>query len=174
MQSCLEHDWSEYFVAQDVAQAYEALYTNVDGIGDAWASMWTQIATTLQGNTGVLGFELINEPWVGDQYKDPALLLPWPSPTNGDRVKLQPAYDRINKAVREVDDDVLIFFAGSTFGDLGSGFTHPPGGSEYANRSVLSYHYVSAPLYDFSRYSIIYLLFCHLTKTQAYFRVRDY
>ena len=38
-----------------------------------------------------------------------------------DRINLQPAYDRVNTAVREVDDEVLIFFAGVTWGDTGAG-----------------------------------------------------
>ena len=43
-------------------------------------------------------------------------------------------YDRIAKAVRAVDDDRLIFFAGVTWDDFGVGFSHPPGGAEYAER----------------------------------------
>lgn len=82
---------------------------------------------------------------VGDLYLDPLIMVPRPNPHNADRLKLQPAYDRINAAVRAVDQDVLIFFAGVTWDDLGSGFTAAPGGAEYANRSVLAFHYYDPP-----------------------------
>lgn len=53
--------------------------------------------------------------------------------------------DRISTAVRAVDDSRLIFFAGVTWGNVGPGFTAPPGGMEFANRSVLAFHYYSPP-----------------------------
>jgi len=48
-------------------------------------------------------------------------------------------------AVREVSPDVLIFFAGVTADDLGPGFTAAPGGAQFANRSVLAYHFYKPP-----------------------------
>jgi endoglycosylceramidase len=70
------------------------------------------------------------------------------NPSNADRSRLQPAYDRINTAVRQFDEDVLIFFAGVTWDDVGPGFTAPPGGDDFANRSVLAYHYYEPPQAD--------------------------
>jgi hypothetical protein len=49
------------------------------------------------------------------------------------------------QAVRRVDDEALLFFAGVTWGDFGPGFTAAPGGDDYANRSVLAYHYYHPP-----------------------------
>ena len=51
---------------------------------------------------------------------------------------------------------MLLFFGGTTWDDLGVGFTAPPGGGAYANRSVVAYHYyappqISAP-FQFSAY----------------------
>eukprot|EP00440_Ansanella_granifera_P001647 gb/GFBE01001775.1/.p1 GENE.gb/GFBE01001775.1/~~gb/GFBE01001775.1/.p1 ORF type:complete len:271 (+),score=45.53 gb/GFBE01001775.1/:1-813(+) len=74
-------------------------------------------------------------------FQNPDLVLPWPSPGNADRARLQPAYDRLSKAIRKADEDVLIFFAGINWDDWGPGFTAAPGGDEFANRSVLAYHY---------------------------------
>jgi len=54
-------------------------------------------------------------------------------------------YDKINSAVRAVDPEALIFFAGVTWDDLGAGFTAAPGGAAFANRSVLAYHYYPPP-----------------------------
>jgi endoglycosylceramidase len=32
-----------------------------------------------------------------------------------------------------------------TWDDLGVGFTHPPGGAQWANKSVLAYHFYMPP-----------------------------
>ena len=71
--------------------------------------------------------------------------MPWPSPTNADRTRLQPAYDRASDAIRREDAGRLLFFAGVTWDDAGPGFSAPPGGDEFANRSVLAYHYYQPP-----------------------------
>merc|ERR1711959_836666 len=47
------------------ANSYEALYTNVDGMGDAWAAMWAYVARRFRGRPEVLGLELMNEPFAG-------------------------------------------------------------------------------------------------------------
>ena len=91
------------------------------------------------------GLELINEPFAGDLYRDPLLMVPFPNPASADRVNLQPAYDRVSAAVRAADADALVFFAGVTWGDLGAGFSAAPGGSAHANKSVLAYHYYPPP-----------------------------
>jgi len=135
--------WHEGTMA--ASRGYQALYENANGTLDAWAAMWAHVAARFKGRPEVLGLELINEPFAGNFYRHPSLMPPRPNPWNADKVNLQPAYDRINTAVREVNDEVLIFFAGVTFGDLGAGFTHAPGGDNYANRSVLAYHYYNPP-----------------------------
>ena len=44
-----------------------------------------------------------------------------------------------------LDPQVLLFIAGITWGDRGSGFTAAPGGAAYANRTVVTYHYYIPP-----------------------------
>ena len=65
-------------------------------------------------------------------------------PGVADRVKLQPMYDQINTEIRKHDQDRLIFFESVTWEVTGLGekigFTHAPGGEEFANRSVLAFH----------------------------------
>lgn len=64
-------------------------------------------------------------------------------------MNLEPAYDIIQKAIREVDQNHAIFFEGVTWDFFDVGFSKTPGGTEYQNRSVLSYHYYEPP--DFSK-----------------------
>ena len=42
----------------------------------AWAAFWTRLATEFKDNEYVLGYELINEPWAGDVFAHPELLIP--------------------------------------------------------------------------------------------------
>ena len=92
--------------------------------------------------------------FVGDFYSNTTnetnwmeslLMIPYPNPSNADATNLQPLFDKVNAAVRAVDDDVLLFFAGIIWDNYGAGFTAPPGGPAYANRSVLTYHYYDPP-----------------------------
>lgn len=147
-QACKSHDWSKYYLSYDSAVAWESLYTNRNQTLDALAKVWGYIARYFKGNANILGMELLNEPFAGDIYAHPLLLVPWPNPYNADRKRLQPVYDRINAEIRQYDTERLLFFAGVTWDDAGPGFDHPPGGPAYANRSVLSYHYYQPPQFN--------------------------
>ena len=72
--------------------------------------------------------------------QDPTLLIPGVA----DRQVLQPLYDRVNTEIRLYDTEHLVFFEAVTWEIVGIGealgFTHPPGGEEFRNRSVLSFH----------------------------------
>jgi endoglycosylceramidase len=98
--------------------------------------MWGVVAERFADRGEVLGYELLNEPFMGDFYRDPLIAVPHPNPRNADAKRLQPAYDRLNAKIRSHDDDTLVFFAGVTWDDAGPGFSAPPGGEEYADRSV--------------------------------------
>jgi len=60
-------------------------------------------------------------------------------------MNLGPVYEVLSKAIRQHDDEHCIFFEGVTWDDFGVGFNSVPGGDEYRNRSVLSYHYYIPP-----------------------------
>ena len=44
----------------------------------------------------------MNEPWAGNIYDEPELLVPGAT----DKQKLQPLYDQVNDAIRETDTEV--------------------------------------------------------------------
>jgi len=146
-QACDSHKHGPSFGEStfEAAQAYQGLWDNWNGTRDAFAAMWAKVAARFKGRPEVVGLNIFNEPFAGDFYHHPTIMLPWPSPTNADRVNLQPTYDRVNAAVRAVDEETLLFIAGVTWGDLGSGFTAAPGGSSYSNRTVMTYHYYKPP-----------------------------
>jgi endoglycosylceramidase len=143
---CSAISWGEYYFAKATARAYQNFYQNRDGIRDHFVGYWKRLAMEFKSVEHVIGYEIMNEPWVGDFYADPSLIIPGVA----EKKLLEPFYNVVNEGIREVDRDSLIFFEGVTFDDfISSGFTAAPGGSEFGNQSVLSYHYYYVP--NFSR-----------------------
>ena len=125
---------------------------------------------------------------VGNWWHDPLLMVPGVA----DRENLEPMYNNLNTAIRQVDNKHIIWFESVTWDDfipVGMsydcdpvvfhhkdyfmfvlfvsfgflcisfvpsmfthrwflGFTQPPGGSAFADRSGLSYHYYSLPNFN--------------------------
>jgi endoglycosylceramidase len=138
---CARHEWPLYYFTEATATAFQSLYDNKDGIRDDFARFWTFIAKQYGKIPNVLGYEIINEPFAGDIFHHPELILPGIA----DKKNLQPFYEHISQAIRQVDNATLIFFEPTTWSDFGSGFDRVPGGSDYRNRTVLSYHYYTPP-----------------------------
>lgn len=138
--ACSRHPWQNYQLAHSAVVAYQRLYTHAP-LRAAYAAFLQEIARRFKGNQAVLGLEIINEPFAGDVYKDPALFLPGVA----DKVNLAPFYDEVAAAVRVADPSASIFFESVTWDDIVCGFDHVPGGSEFSSRSVLSYHYYRPP-----------------------------
>jgi aryl-phospho-beta-D-glucosidase BglC (GH1 family) len=86
--------------AKESAAAFETLYMNVDGLGDAWARMWARVAARFKGADQILGLELLNEPFAGNLHSNPLIMIPWPNPWNADRMRLQPAYGHAPDSTR--------------------------------------------------------------------------
>lgn len=135
------NNWSEFYLSESTSSAIGALYDNKYGLRDKFVRYWQKLASTFGNSSYIIGYELMNEPFAGDVYEDPLLLIPGVA----DRVKLQPLYDLVNDAIREIDDKHLILFQGVTWEvvvPIGEeyGFQHAPGGQQYSNRSVLTWH----------------------------------
>lgn len=138
--ACYQNSWAGYQASAAANVAYEALYTDSQLL-TAWSNMWTYVTKYFKGNPAVLGLELINEPWVGNAFADPLLMIPGVA----DKERLQPAYEVLQKSIRQEDAERLIFFAGVTWDDFGAGFTQAPGGPEWSNTSVFAFHYYEPP-----------------------------
>eukprot|EP00045_Choanoeca_perplexa_P006291 m.53458 g.53458 ORF g.53458 m.53458 type:complete len:485 (-) comp13565_c0_seq2:83-1537(-) len=136
-----DRPWAENELAEASGEAYQDLYDNHNGMRDDFVAFWTETARQFKGKK-VLGFELINEPFAGDVYKNPLLFLPGEAGSKN----LMPLYDATIPAILAVDPERLVFYEPVTWGMifnntyLGSGFTHVPGGPQNAKNSVLSFH----------------------------------
>ena len=138
---CARHPWSSYYVSEASSTAWQALFSNKDGLLDAWGAMWHTVVSVFKGDTHVLGIEAINEPFAGDVLHDPLLL----EPVLADRVNLERAYASVARQVWDADPSRLFFFAPVTWANLGSGFQSAPAGEANANRSVLVFHHYERP-----------------------------
>ncbi|EGG17200.1 hypothetical protein DFA_08187 [Cavenderia fasciculata] len=138
LEQCLSKEFAQYYFSDQVGAAFQSLYDNVDGILDEFVKYWQLLATTFVDSNTVIGYEIINEPWGGDVYKDPLLLVDL---GHADRVNLAPLYNTINRAIRDIDDQHCVMFEKSLVDVYDSQFTPgTPGGIEYNNRQILSYH----------------------------------
>ena len=108
-------------------------YTNGNGLLDSFATFWQTLATTFANRSAVLGYELLNEPALPQLIDIAELGLI-------DRVFLTPMYQRLHEVIRQVDDKHILFFEPCVADLLETGLTEGPGGAEYNNRQVFSYH----------------------------------
>ena len=135
--------WADGYLTQAAGRTFQQLYDNVNGARRYFEEFWRTVANSFNSYDSVLGYEIINEPWCGDIYSNPEYLLPGIA----GRTNLQPLYGAINDVIREVDNVSIVFYEPVTWGVVfngsvsGTGFTEVPGGSLYANRSALSFHY---------------------------------
>mmetsp|Transcript_21345 Transcript_21345/g.51747 ORF Transcript_21345/g.51747 Transcript_21345/m.51747 type:complete len:483 (-) Transcript_21345:156-1604(-) len=135
--------WEQNMFAEASLTAYQDIYDNNHGMLDDLTNFWEHSAEAWVGNPAIIGYETINEPFAGNIYEDPTLLLPGVAGSKN----LQRTHDAIAKAIRKHDDRHMVFYEPVTWGMLfngkiaGSGFSHVPGGPEYQNRSAFSYHY---------------------------------
>lgn len=140
-EQCDKHPWASYYFSFAVSQAFQSLYENKWGWADLFARYWQIVAASFCDQPGVLGYELINEPWAGDLYHNPLLLVPGVA----DHHNLAPFYEKLQMSIRSVDPDSILFMETVTFEDVRCGFSDVPGGSTFQNRTVLSYHYYRPP-----------------------------
>lgn len=137
-----DRGWGSNYISEACGTAFQSLYTAGSPMEQAFMSYWEMIAAHHK-TKAILGYELINEPWAGNIYSDPTLLLPGHA---GSR-NLGPFYDRVAEKIRSVDSTHLLFYEPVTWGMifngtvLGSGFEHVPGGPDHADQAVFSFHY---------------------------------
>lgn len=129
------------YVTESCGFAFQCLYKNVNLFGYYFQLYWTIVSKAFANRKSILGYELLNEPWAGDIYANPLLLLPGVA----GHFNLLPLYDQAYKTIRQYDSTTLIFFEPVTWGVLfdqnyfGTGFNRPPGNDPQT--TVLSWHY---------------------------------
>lgn len=126
---CTKVAFALFYTTDNVRDAFKALYTNVDGIADSLGEFWQTVANLFKDEPNVVGYELINEP--------PSVSV---IPDDLDKNYLQPFYASLNEQIRQIDNNTILFFEPNVFDVFSTGFTQGPGGPEYNDRQVFSYH----------------------------------
>ena len=100
--------WACGYFTEEISHGFQELYTKHQ---PEFARVWREIAARFRDMSAVLGYELMNEPWTGNFFEDLSLLLPG----NAGHELLEPFFNAASDAIREVDDETLIFWEPVTY-----------------------------------------------------------
>lgn len=73
---CGVGEWARFYKTYGVNRAFKALYSNQYGIRDSFKAHWRKVAEALKDNPYIIAYEIINEPWPGNMYKNPLIMIP--------------------------------------------------------------------------------------------------
>jgi len=134
-EKCLSKDWWKYQFTFAAGEMYKKLYTD-SMIVNSFLGYWNIVAKTFNDSNNVIGYEIINEPWAGNIYKNPELLLP----KYADKKYIEPFYNKLfnNLSLSGYLNNKLFFFEPVTCSINGAGFDYPP--NKNNTKCVLAYH----------------------------------
>lgn len=131
--------WGDSYFTEVDATVIQDVYDNTHGGMDALTIFWETVASYYKDQQNVLGYELMNEPWVGNELANPLLMLPGKAGHDN----LEPMHNKLAKAIRGVDKETMLLFEPVTWGMFldggfiqGSGFDDPPDPN-----SAFAWHY---------------------------------
>ena len=104
--NCSSRGWMENMLSEAAATAFQDLYDNRSGMLDDLGNFWAAAALEFANVSSIIGYEIINEPFAGNFYADPLVLLPGVA---GSR-NLQRMYDSVAARIRQHDPRHIIFF----------------------------------------------------------------
>ncbi len=101
-----------YVTSPGLNRAFDNFYANAPGPGGVpiqkrYARAWGKVAASFSGDPGVLGYDLLNEPWPGSALG--SCLVPGGCPAF-DRTRLAPFYRRVIDAIRDEDRRHIVFY----------------------------------------------------------------
>ncbi|MGW6375245.1 cellulase family glycosylhydrolase [Rhodococcus sp. NPDC055112] len=102
------------------------------GIQDRFAAAWAHTAGYLRGTTGVMGYDLLNEPWPGSSY--PLCIVGDCAAANA---KLTAMHHRLAKAIRAQDPATMVFYEPFSLSNAG---VPPNPGTTGDPNEALSFH----------------------------------
>jgi hypothetical protein len=148
---CYQFFFYYQYLTYAVSRSFQNLYDNVGNQTSMFIDYWVTVVTSLKEHPNILGYEIINEPWVGF-YPD-ILVSVTPEDLAKDKEQavvkalsvyagrnLARLYEKVFAAIRPLDPERLMFFESITFDN-----EHPipfdtlPG--TVPEKTILSYHY---------------------------------
>lgn len=128
--------WSEYYLTDASGKAWGQMYSNKGHLLETMHVLyWQSIASALRDFPGVLAYELLNEPWVGDHIENPRLLL---QAGAAEKETVGPFMQRAEKAIRAIDPDTRLLFAPA---EVNNRFMRPVGyNSSFMPGEPMAFH----------------------------------
>lgn len=132
---CDETYWVKYHFSYAVSETFQKLYDNPESM----KNYWNAVSNKFKDCSNCIGYEIINEPWSGNIFKNPLLLKPY----YAENINLLPFYNKIISYIREYDKNHIIFFETVTWNIFKLGFNNLP--YDEMNNIGLSYHIYTPP-----------------------------
>ncbi|KAI8619624.1 glycoside hydrolase superfamily [Chytriomyces sp. MP71] len=136
---CESKDFAIYQGSYEVSLAFQNLWDNANGMRDDFVNYWKVVAKAFLPFKNILGYDIINEPWNGDIFKNPLRA----DPIYANVHNLQPFYDAVSEGIRSIDPNAIIFFEPVALSQAAVGFNSGPNGAGNATKNVLNFHYYS-------------------------------
>jgi endoglycosylceramidase len=99
--------WSEWYMTDMCGKAFQQLYDGEGVMAAAFEAYWKEVAKRFKGHPGVMAYELLNEPWIGDHVANPSLLLK----AGAAEAEVGKYMTKMHDVVRAVDPDTLVLYA---------------------------------------------------------------
>jgi len=96
---------NNYLLMPALQHAFDHFFANDGGLQDSYAGAWAHVAARFRDVPGVLGYELLNEPWPGSTWQD--CINPTGCPAND--AKLEAFDKRVLAAIRGADPTGLVW-----------------------------------------------------------------
>eukprot|EP00756_Hemistasia_phaeocysticola_P032713 Hpha_TRINITY_DN16425_c0_g3::TRINITY_DN16425_c0_g3_i4::g.159468::m.159468/K05991/E3.2.1.123; endoglycosylceramidase len=100
--------WSEGYMTDACGRAFQRIYDREGLMAHLFEVFWSTVAGRFKGNPGVLAYELLNEPWVGDHVRHPGLIL---EGGKAEKEGVGAYMQRMHGVVRSVDTETPTLFA---------------------------------------------------------------
>ena len=100
--------WSEFYVTDASGKAWQSIFDGDSLLFTMIQTHWEMVATHFVGHPGVLAYEMMNEPWVGDHVLHPSLLL---KSGVAEKKNVGPFMERIHSAIRRIDKTTMVMYA---------------------------------------------------------------
>ena len=113
---------ANYLVMPALSRAFDHFWMNdadaaARPLQESFAAMWKEIASRFEGRRNLVGYNILNEPWPGSQYPSCASNVGCPV---FDTTYLQPFTETVIDAIREADEDTLVWYAPLLLFDFGA------------------------------------------------------
>ena len=76
IEDCNSHFFAWYYGSPESMSAFDWLYNNINGLQDRYLKYWNIVSEKFANNPYIVGYDPINEPFIGNFLKDPSMLLP--------------------------------------------------------------------------------------------------